>query len=283
MKNLILLKSTKLMAFAIALMLTTVSVTAQTNVYDDIIATSSNHTYLKAAIDQQGLASALQNSSSTLTVFAPDNDAFDSLAVKLNTDINGLLALSNLTDILLYHVVGTEISSASISNGDIETPLSTTNTLKLTKTSAGAVFANHSKVNTPDLNADNGVVHSMNAVLLPSETVVDVALDNGFSTLATAVITAELLPALTDPFATYTVFAPTNDAFDSIAVKLNTDINGLLGLSNLADILTYHVLGSKVMAADVTNGAVVQPLSTTNSLKMTVTSDSKVYANQAQV
>jgi len=44
-----------------------------------------------------------------------------------------------------------------------------------------------------------------------------VAIDNGFSTLVTAVVTAELLPALSDPFSEFTVFAPTNQAFTDLA------------------------------------------------------------------
>ena len=117
MKNKSLLNATKKLAFALILFMSTTGLFAQTNVYDDVIATSSNHTYLKAAIDQEGLASALQSSSSNLTVFAPENAAFDSLAAALGTDISGLLALPNLSDILLYHVLGSEISSTTVSLG----------------------------------------------------------------------------------------------------------------------------------------------------------------------
>ncbi len=280
MKSLPILKMTSL---SLMLFLGVLGLNAQTNVYDDVIATSPNHTSLAAAIQQAGLESALQDPSATLTVFAPDNNAFDDLAAELNTDINGLLALPNLSDILLYHVLGTTVPAADVNNGDIVAPLNTANSLKLTKTSMGSVYVNQAMVNAADLSTDNGVVHSTDAVVLPSETVVDVAIDNNFTSLTTAVITAELLPALTDPFGTYTVFAPTDQAFSDLAVALNTDINGLLALPNLADILTYHVLGSEVMAADVTNGLIAQPLSTTNSLKMTVNSTGDVFANHAQV
>jgi uncharacterized surface protein with fasciclin (FAS1) repeats len=255
----------------------------QTNVYDDVIATSPNHTYLKAAIDQEGLASALQDGSATLTVFAPSNVAFDSLASSLNTNIAGLLALPNLSDVLLYHVLGTTAPSSALSNGDIVTPLNMANTIKLTVAGSGDVYANHALVEIPDLTTDNGVVHSTNRVLLPSETVVDVAIDNGFSTLASAVIAAELLPALTDPFGTYTVFAPTNDAFDDLASELSVPVSALLLLPNLADILTYHVLGSEVASTAINNGDVVSPLSATNTLKLTVTSMGGVFVNQASV
>lgn len=256
---------------------------AQTNVYDDVIATSANHTSLKAALDQEGLDVALQNGMATYTVFAPDNAAFNDLATALNTDINGLLALPNLSDILLYHVLGVTVDAAGVTNGAIVDALNTDNTIKLTKTSMGAVYANQAMVNGADLTTDNGIVHSVDAVILPYETVVDIAIDNGFTSLTTAVVTAELLPALTDPLATFTVFAPDNAAFDDLAAALSTDINGLLALPNLADILLYHVLGTEVDAAAVTNGAIVDPLNTSNTVKMTKTSMGDVYANQAQV
>ena len=260
-----------------------VQLNAQTNVFDDVIAASPNHNYLEAALLQEGLSGALQNPGATLTVFAPDDQAFEQLAFALQTDIAGLLALDNLSDILLYHVLGTAVPSSAVTNGAIVEPLSNSNTLKLTLTGSGNVFVNHAQVVTPDLATDNGIVHSINAVLLPVQTVVDVALNNGFTTLATAVITAELLPALSNPLATLTVFAPTNEAFTALAGDLGTDINGLLALPNLADVLTYHVLGTEVPSSAVTNGAIVQPLSTLNTLKLTVTSTGSVFVNQAQV
>jgi len=265
------------------LLLASNGIFAQTNVFDNVIATSPNHTYLEAALIQENLAGALQNPSATLTVFAPDDAAFTALATALGTDINGLLALPNLDDILLYHVLGTTVPSTAVTNGAIVSPLSPTNTLKLTLTGTGNVFANHAQVTTANLNASNGTVHVTNAVLLPVETVADVAIDNGFSTLVTAVVTAELLPALTNPLANYTVFAPTNQAFDNLATALNTTVSGLLALPNLADVLTYHVLGTEVPSSAVTNGAIVQPLSSTNTLKLTATSTGNVFVNQAQV
>jgi uncharacterized surface protein with fasciclin (FAS1) repeats len=256
---------------------------AQTNVFDDVIAPSPNHTYLEAALIQEGLVGALQNPNATLTVFAPDDQAFTSLATSLGTTIPGLLALPNLDDILLYHVLGTTVPSSAVTNGAIVQPLSPTNTLKITATASGNVFINQAQVTTVDLSTANGVVHVTNGVLLPVETVADIAIDNGFSTLVAAVIQAELLPAVTNPLATLTVFAPTDEAFQDLADELGTTVPGLLSLPQLSDILLYHVLGSEVPSNAVTNGSLVQPLGNINTLKMTVTGTGDVYVNQAQV
>ena len=270
-------------AFVICFAFTAFAAQAQTNVYDNVIATSDDHTYLKAAIDEAGLANALRNPMAELTIFAPTNTAFDNLAAQLNTDIPGLLELANLEDILLYHVAGSEVMSEDLTNGQLITPLNDDNTVKMTVTADNAVFANHAQVVVADLAADNGVVHSMGAVLMPNETVVDIAINGGFEYLTAAVVTAELLPTLTNPFAEFTVFAPTDDAFANLAQDLDTDVAGLLELSNLADILTYHVLGSEVSADMITNGDIVPAVSTTNTLKLTKTGDGDVYVNHAMV
>jgi uncharacterized surface protein with fasciclin (FAS1) repeats len=282
-KNLIVKKTNQV--FFLFVLFFSNNLWAQTNVYDDIIAISPNHTYLKAAIDQQNLQSALRDSTSNLTVFAPTNAAFDSLAAALNTDIPGILALSNLTDILTYHVLGTSVASSAITNGQIVTPLFNGNTLKLTKTTSGNVFINQAQVTTADVNADNGVVHVLNAVVLPNETVADIAIDDptNFSTLVAAVVKAELLPALTNPFSSLTVFAPTNSAFNAALDSLDITANDLLNSPDLTNILTYHVLGTSVASSAITNGQIVTPLFNGNTLKLTKTTSGNVFINQAQV
>jgi transforming growth factor-beta-induced protein len=256
---------------------------AQTNVFDDVIAASPDHTILESALIAANLDDDLQNNSATLTVFAPDDDAFNALAAQLGISVNDILNLPNLADILTYHVLGTTVNASAVTNGAIVSPLFSGNTLKLTKTASNSVYVNQALVNAPDLTASNGVVHSIDAVLLSGETVVDVAIDNGFTTLVTAVVQEELVPVLSDPFAQYTVFAPNNAAFNNLASALGTDLNGLLALPNLADVLTYHVLGTEVLASAVTNGAIVSPLSTSNTLKLTKTSTNAVFVNQASV
>ena len=270
---------------AVAIFLAT-SAIGQTTVMD-IISGSPDHNYLEAALVQEGLDAALiQNPN--VTVFAPTDASFDALAAALGTDISGILALPNLTDVLTYHVVGANVPASAVTNGDIVDALSTTNTLKLTKTASGSVYANQAMVVAADLIADNGVVHSVDAVLLPYETVIDVAIDNGFNALATAVITAELMPALTEPLAEYTVFAPTDQAFENLASAVGIPFEDLfnpdeIAPEELAQVLIYHVLGSEVLAAGVTNGAIVNSLSQLNDLKLTVKSSGEAFVNQAQI
>jgi len=263
------------------------SVYAQTNVFDDVIATSPNHNYLEAALVQEGLDVTLQTATD-LTVFAPTDQAFTDIATALGTDINGLLALPNLTDILTYHVLGSVVPSSAVTNGLIAQPLSLTNSLKLTVTGAGDVFVNQAPVSAVDLNTDNGVVHVIDAVVLPVETVVDVALDNGFNALASAVVASELMPILVNPLATYTVFAPTDQAFQDLADLVGVPLSELFNpavipTASLQAVLGTHVLGSIVPSSAVTNGAIVDNIVGINTLKLTVKGSGEVFVNQAQV
>jgi uncharacterized surface protein with fasciclin (FAS1) repeats len=279
MKQVLLnLNKKKVVGFTVALFCSS-GFYAQTSVFD-VIAASPNHTYLETALIQEGLDGALDNSSATLTVFAPDDNAFTTIATALGTDINGLLALPNLSDILSYHVLGSEVASSAITNGAIVQPLSPTNTLKLTLKANGDVFVNQAQVTTANVNADNGIVHVLNAVVLPSETVVDVAIDNGFTSLTAAVVKAELLPALTNPLATLTVFAPTNTAFDNLATALGTDLAGVLASPNLTEILTYHVLATEVTSNQLVNNSNVPTL---NGQTVLVTTTPTVKINESNV
>lgn len=271
--------SLRRISFATALGLFSQVAFAQTNVFNDVIAASPNHTSLEAALIAAGLDDDLQNPAGTFTVFAPDDAAFNDLANQLGVTVPDLLTLPNLEDILLYHVLGTTVNAASVTNGAIATPLFNGNSLKLTKTSTNSVYVNHAMVTTADLSTSNGIVHSINAVLMSNETVIDVALDNGFTTLATAVIQEELVPVLSDPFAQFTVFAPTNTAFTDLATELNTNLAGILALPNLSSILTYHVLPVEALSTSLMNG----PVATVNGANVIITVSPSVKVNDANV
>jgi transforming growth factor-beta-induced protein len=107
--------------------------------------------------------------------------------------------------------------------------------------------------------ASNGVIHVIDKVLVPPGVlnVVQMAqLNPAFSTLVGAVVSANLQGALADPAATLTVFAPTNDAFAAIA----STVAGL-NTTQLTTVLTYHVLGSQVLAAGIPFGTPIETLS----------------------
>jgi len=256
-------------------------INSQAQTVYDFISSSPNHTTLTAAIDAAGLDSVLSGTGE-YTVFAPTDDAFVAALGELGLTAEELLASDGLADILTYHVIGSSVLSTDLTNGMTPTPLNDVNTIKVTVGDAG-VFVNQAQVVSPDNETGNGVVHVTDGVILASETVVDVALSTGVhNTLVAAVIEAELLPALTNPFAELTVFAPTDDAFVAALGEVGLTAEELLASDGLADILTYHVIGSIVLSTDLTNGMTPTPLNDDNTIKVTV-GDAGVFVNQAQV
>lgn len=100
---------------------------------------------------------------------------------------------------------------------------------------------------TSDGDTDDGEGAAAGAL-----TIADVVASDGrFSTLLAAVEAAGLTETLADPNATYTVFAPTNDAFVAALDALGLTAEALLANDGLADILLYHVLGDIVTSGDL--------------------------------
>ncbi|MEZ8000372.1 MAG: fasciclin domain-containing protein, partial [Flavobacteriales bacterium] len=251
-KNL-LITSLRKLALSAVLAFTVIGLRAQ-SVYD-FIAASPDHTSLTAAIDAAGLAATLSGPGE-FTVFAPTDAAFDAALAELGVTLGDLAAdVPALTDILLYHVVDGTVLSSELMNGMTPTPLNAANTIKVTVGGSG-VFVNQAQVTGPDNSTGNGVVHVTDGVILATETVVDVALSTGVHTsLVAAVIAAELLPALTNPFAELTVFAPTDDAFTAALTELGVTLGDLAAdIPALQAILTYHVVDGTVLSSDLTNG-----------------------------
>lgn len=268
------------LGFSAAFIALSLNTSAQSNVFDDVIAMSPAHTSLKLALETANLDDDLQNPMASFTVFAPTNQAFDDAVTALGlADINALLALPNLADILLYHVLDSEVPSMNVSNGLIATPINTANTIKFTVDGTD-VYANQAPISGFDLTAANGRVHVLDQVILPSSTVADVAIGSPVHTsLVAAVVEARLLPALTNPFNQLTVFAPTDQAFLDLAAALSTDLNGVLAHPQLQDILLYHVVAGAVLSGDLSNG----PVPTLNGQSVTVDLSSGVMINTATV
>merc|ERR1719487_2961983 len=129
-------------------------------------------------------------------------------------------------------------------------------------------------VTTADLECSNGVIHVIDAVLLPpapaSKSIVETAVANGnFQTLAAALTEANLVDALSGE-GPFTVFAPTDAAFEAALKALGLTAEQLLARPDLGDILKFHVASGKVMSSDLSNGMKVTTL---QGSELTVTID----------
>jgi hypothetical protein len=99
-------------------------------------------------------------------VFAPTDDAFLALAEALNASAEDLLALPELADILLYHVIGAQVLSTDLEDGATATTLLGED-VEVSIECDGSIFINDAQVTVADIVTDNGVVHVIDAVLLP--------------------------------------------------------------------------------------------------------------------
>ena len=142
-----------------------ITVQAQTTVADVVI-NSESHTTLEAAVIAAGLAETLSGDG-PFTVFAPTDAALAALPAGT---VEALLADAEgaLKDILLYHVLGSKVMSTDLSNGMSATTLLGKD-ITVTINENG-VFINGAQVTVADIETDNGVVHVIDAVLVPSPT-----------------------------------------------------------------------------------------------------------------
>lgn len=209
---------------------------------------------LVEAVVVAGLAPAL--STGTLTVFAPTNAAFAALLTELGVTKEALLANKPLlTAVLTYHVLGSTVVRADVPLGKAITPLSG-GFFKIENAGGLKVTDGRNRVTnitTTDIQASNGVVHLVDRVLLPADKdiVATASALPDFSILVEAVAAAGLVGTLqgAGPF---TVFAPTNAAFAALLMELGVTKEALLAdKALLTTVLTYHVIPSRVLKAEV--------------------------------
>jgi transforming growth factor-beta-induced protein len=225
----------------------------------DIAVADGRFTTLVAAVQAADLVDTL-NSEGPFTVFAPTDDAFAALPAGT---LDSLLQPENkqqLTDILLYHVVPGKVMAADVAGLDGQSAETALEGQSIDiKVDMGNVYLNeNTQVIITDIEASNGVIHVIDSVLLPPSDeamgeepmdIVDTAVADGrFTTLVAAVQAAGLVDTLKSE-GPFTVFAPTDDAF--AALPAGTVESLLADIPALTDILLYHVVPGKVMAADV--------------------------------
>lgn len=237
-----------------------------TNTIADFVETNPDYSSLNAALIAADLKSTLDGSSN-FTVFAPNNAAFNAFL-----SANGFANLAAvpkdvLTQVLLNHVQEGEIRSSDLETGYIES-MSTAgaggNNLSMyINTADGVTINGMANVTTANVEVDNGVIHAVDAVIgLPDITTFATA-DPNFEILVAALTREEdfnfvdILMTQGDP-APFTVFAPTNAAFQALLTELGVSALGDIPSDVLASALSYHVVtGSNVRSSDISNGMMV--------------------------
>jgi len=219
---------------------------------------------LVAAVVAGDLAETL-SSAGPFTVFAPTNDAFGKLPTGTLDDLMKPENKGQLVNILTYHLLPEQVLSTQLSSFQRVRTVEGQN-LHIYKDSWRGVRMtpdgkDFKSVTAADNLATNGVAHIIDGVLLPPASptttaapklpnIVELAESvKDLSTLVSAVVAGDLVDTLSS--GTFTVFAPTNDAFAALPAGTLDSLMKPENKKELVDILTYHVLPKKALVDDL--------------------------------
>ena len=257
----------------------------------ELVSSDSNLSSLKAAIDKAGLSATL-NQSGTFTLFAPTNAAFATFL-----QANGYASLNDvptaaLKTLLMNHVLNSEVKAAAISTGYVSTlamgSASSTRPISMFINTNGGVKINGvSNVVATDIDANNGVIHKVDAVIGLPTIVTHATANPQFTSLVSALTRSDmpnfvgiLSGTANSPF---TVFAPTNSAFSSLLTEIGAANLAAIPKTTLENTLKYHVVtGANVGSNNLTNNMMV-PTFQGGSFKITTTGGAKITDNNNRV
>jgi len=233
---------------------------------------------------QPELASAL-GGAENITLLAPSNEALSALnSSGIDISQEGLLQA-----LLNYHVLVGEFSSENITETPAF-PATLLNDTAYANVTGGQVvevrvsddeviaisgFKNNVSVTEADIEFDNGIIHIIDGLLTLPPNVSTVAQEAGLSAFLGAVNSTDLTETVnTTP--DLTIFAPNNDAFQSISSALSN-----LTTEEAASILSYHVInGTVAYSSTLSNGSV--PTLGGDNVTITII-DGEVFVNRARV
>ncbi len=217
--------------------------TADKDIVDTAVAAGSFKT-LAAALEAADLVDALKGKG-PFTVFAPTDEAFAKLPKETLADLLKPENKKKLVAILTYHVVPGSVMADKVVDLKFADTLNGQRVDIMAK--GGKVMIDNANVIKTDIACSNGVIHVIDAVILPqTKDVVEVANEAGsFATLLAAAKAAGLVEALKGD-GPITVFAPNDAAFAKLGPDAITDLVKPENKKKLADILKYHVVSGRI-------------------------------------
>lgn len=237
------------------------------------------------------------NGSEPYTVFLPNDAAVDAIRAEFGDpeisqfDLAGFIDLSAA---LRYSIVDGVYMAEDLQDGQL---LPTTFGQNLTVSEVNGTFmVDDATIIATNYTADNGVIHIIDKTLapsgLPAMSVWDVIEDSenhqfledaitvaGFKTLLRK--QSEIVGNSQSPAGPFTVFAPTDAAFQAFAQAAGTSTIDLLYASSLNDIVGSHITESRNLIADISNGTQL-PNYANEILQMTVNSEA-VFVNGIEI
>ncbi|TKS65022.1 Transforming growth factor-beta-induced protein ig-h3 [Collichthys lucidus] len=194
----------------------------------------------------------------SFTFFAPSNKAWTALPTEI---LDALVSNVNieLLNALHYHMVNRRLTSEELKHGSSFASMYQDFPVHIQHYSNGIVTVNCARLIKPDQHATNGIVHVVDRVITAVSNTVQSLLDveESLETLQTAMAAAGLTTMLENE-GQYTVFAPTNEAFEKIPQET---LNRILGDPvALRDMLNYHILKQIQCAESIVSGTPMETL-----------------------
>ena len=237
------------------------------------------------------------NGSEPYTVFLPNDAAVDAIRAEFGDSEISQFDLAGFIDLsasLRYSIAEGVFMAEDLQDGQL---LPTTYGQDLTVSEVnGAFMVDDATIISTNYTADNGVIHIIDKTLapsgLPAMSVWDIIEDSenhqfledaitvaGFKTLLRK--QSEIVGNSQSPAGPFTVFAPTDAAFQAFAQAAGTSTIDLLYASSLNDIVGSHIIESRNLIADISNGTQL-PNYANEILQMTVNSES-VFVNGIEI
>jgi len=246
---------------------------------------------LVVALSTAGLVQTFQDPG-TYTVFAPTNQAFvDLLASEPTWNRISDIPVAALTNVLTYHVLASEVRAGDLTEDTYAATLNTQgsdkgeNTVLEIDLTPNPRINNSSNITATDIEANNGVIHIIDAVITPRNTVELALNDERFTSLVAAlqVFGDTLINSLVG-LDNSTIFAPTNAAFQAL-LDSDPTWNSLADVprGTLNDVLLYHVNGmANVQSGELTDNQTISTLLSGFDLTVDLSSGAKIETGAGQ-
>lgn len=249
-------------------------------------------TFTSAVSDYDDITTSLDSDDEVHTVFAPTDQAFSVFMEALGYNSLDDVPADTLRDIIRYHIVrGTEYAHSDLSEDQSLQTLLTNETINIS-VNGNTVMINTARISEADVEAANGVIHVIDAVLVPlslggnpgaGSTIIGVLqINEQLSLFSDAFGEDSELSASLNGSGAYTFFAPTNAAIGAFL-----EVMGFSSLNDMPDemlreILQYHVVPQTALAGDdFTDGGELTTL--TEEPVTTYTTGSNIIVNSSQV
>jgi uncharacterized surface protein with fasciclin (FAS1) repeats len=257
-----------------------------TSVINDLINSDTSFSFLKAAIAKAGLGATLSNNDIQLTLFAPDNAAFRRSGIPSEAVITSVLDEATVRSIVSYHLTPGYLPAAQIPTTFPNLQYATflnpapqlSPLLRLTifpsRRDNGA-WVNNIPIIEPDINASNGVLHRVFALVAPpSKSIYEiVTADTSLTFLVAALNRADsgrttiaegsLTEAVKSIGANLTLFAPINQAFRQMLAAMSLPqseaVFAGLPVNLVRGLIAYHLLNARAFSVNMPSAATSIP------------------------